>query len=135
MRREPALLFQPIRDQPDEIYSPSVRRVGHRVGTCVRPVIEKQRQADKARSDIAVLKAVWLAAGQPCGKRLAGEMLGLWLSSWERHNGELPKAQAKRLLCISAAQIDREMADQDGEEGGVLERRHGDDRGPPTLPQ
>ena len=31
--------------------------------------------------DITVLKAVWLVAGQPCGKRLAGEMLRLWLAS------------------------------------------------------
>ena len=60
--------------------------------------------------DIAVLKGVWLAAGQPCGKRLAGEMLGLWLGSWEKHHGTLPGVQHRRLENISAAQIDREMA-------------------------
>ena len=59
--------------------------------------------------DLAVLKAVWLAAGQPCGKRLAGSMLRLWLASWQKHHGVLPKAQRKRLEKISAAQIDREM--------------------------
>lgn len=62
------------------------------------------------KEDIAVLKGLWLAAGQPCGKRLAGSMLELWLKSWQRHHGELPKAQAERLVKISAAQIDREMA-------------------------
>ncbi|MFZ4767906.1 MAG: hypothetical protein ACOYMN_23405 [Roseimicrobium sp.] len=60
--------------------------------------------------DIAVLKSVWLAAGQPCGQRLAGEMLGLWLVSWQKHHGALSPAQRKRLEQISAAQIDREMA-------------------------
>jgi hypothetical protein len=60
--------------------------------------------------DITVLKAVWLAAGQPCGKRLAGEMLQLWLGSWQKHHGELPAEQSERIEAISAAQIDREMA-------------------------
>ena len=35
--------------------------------------------------DLVVIKAVWLLCGQPCGKRLAGEMLGLWLASWQKH--------------------------------------------------
>lgn len=60
--------------------------------------------------DITVLKAVWLAAGQPCGKRLAGQMLQLWLSSWQKHHGRLPDEQSTRIGSISAAQIDREMA-------------------------
>jgi hypothetical protein len=60
--------------------------------------------------DITVLKAVWLAAGQPCGKRLAGEMLQLWLGSWQKHHGKLPAGQGTRIEAISAAQIDREMA-------------------------
>jgi len=60
--------------------------------------------------DVAVLKAVWLAAGQPCGKRLAGQMLRLWLASWQRHHGALDAAQRRRVEAISAAQIDRELA-------------------------
>ena len=62
------------------------------------------------KEDIEMLKKLWLAAGQPCGKRLAGEMLGLWLASWERRHGSLPPAQQDRLLKISAAQIDRVLA-------------------------
>ena len=57
--------------------------------------------------DIAVLKSVWLASGQPCGKRFAGEMLGLWLGSWQKHHGALRVGQSERLEQISAAQIDR----------------------------
>ena len=60
--------------------------------------------------DLQVLKGVWLAAGQPCGKRLAGEMLRLWLASWQKHHGCLEGGREERLKGISAAQIDREMA-------------------------
>lgn len=61
-------------------------------------------------ADIAVLKGVWMSAGQPCGKRLAGEALELWLKSWERRHGELGGEERERLAGISAAQIDRELA-------------------------
>ena len=37
------------------------------------------------QSDLQVLKSLWLAAWQPCGKRLAGDMLKLWLGSWQKH--------------------------------------------------
>lgn len=60
--------------------------------------------------DIAVLKGVWLAAGQPCGKRLSGEMLGLWMNSWQKHHDRLEDAQYQRIVAMSAAQIDRLLA-------------------------
>ncbi len=59
--------------------------------------------------DIGVLKEVWLASGQPCGKRFAGAMLRLWLDSWQKHQGRLASDQVERMEGISAAQIDREM--------------------------
>lgn len=61
-------------------------------------------------SDVKVLKAVWMAAGQPCGKRFSGAMLALWLGSWERRHGELEVGERRRIAKISAAQIDRELA-------------------------
>src|SRR5690606_15381666 len=57
-----------------------------------------------------ILKAVWLESGQPCGKRLAGEMLGHFLRSWEKRHGGLEGGQRERLLGISAAQLDRVLA-------------------------
>ena len=63
-----------------------------------------------SKSDLQVLKSLWLAAGQPCGKRLAGDMLKLWLRSWQKHHRVLSQAQRERLEGISAAQIDRELA-------------------------
>lgn len=69
------------------------------------------RSSTYESSDIRVLKAVWLAAGQPCGKRLAGDMLKLWLASWCKHQeAALPAEQVRRIEGISAAQIDRELA-------------------------
>ena len=60
--------------------------------------------------DITVLKSVWLVAGQPCGKRMAGEMLRIWLASWQKHHGTLSGEQIGRLAAISPAQIDRVLA-------------------------
>lgn len=60
--------------------------------------------------DIAVFKDIWFLAGQPCGKRFAGEMLAVWIVSWEKREGPLKPGQAERLGLISAAQIDRETA-------------------------
>ena len=60
--------------------------------------------------DVAVLKEIWFAAGQPCGKRLAGTMLQMWMKSWQRRHRRLPRGQVKRLEAISAAQIDRRLS-------------------------
>lgn len=62
------------------------------------------------QSDLQLLKSLWLAAWQPCGKHLAGDMLQLWLGSWQKHHRALSQAQRKRIEQISAAQIDRELA-------------------------
>jgi len=72
----------------------------------------KRRGANSTytKTDIKVLKSLWLLAGQPCGKRFAGEMLGLWLDSLEHHHGFLSASQHDRLLKISASQIDRVLA-------------------------
>ena len=72
----------------------------------------KQRGAKPTYTaeDLKLLKQLWFLAGQPCGKRLAGEMLEIWLGSWERHHGSLPDSQRNRLVKISAAQIDRVLA-------------------------
>jgi hypothetical protein len=55
-----------------------------------------------SKSDLQVLKSLWLAAGQPCGKRLAGDMLKLWLRSWQKHHRALSQAQRERIEQISA---------------------------------
>ncbi len=55
---------------------------------------------------LAPLREIWLAAEQPCSKRLAAA-LGLWLPAWEARRGRLESAVRRRLLAISPATIDR----------------------------
>lgn len=56
-----------------------------------------------------VVRTIWLAAEQPCGKRLA-PALEIWLPHYERHHGKLTSRQRGLLLQISAASIDRLLA-------------------------
>src|SRR5215212_3528861 len=52
---------------------------------------ERARGGSKPRygpAEVAVLKALWLLAEQPCGKRLKA-VVELWLPSWERQQGPL----------------------------------------------
>ena len=55
---------------------------------------------------LEVLKQVWLATDQLCGKRLK-PALPYWLSHYEKHYGIIPEQVKEDLLVISAASIDR----------------------------
>ena len=59
--------------------------------------------------DIGIIKALWLLAEQPCGKRLHA-VLPLWLPAWEREHGALEADVQQRLVSISPAQLDRVLA-------------------------
>jgi len=54
----------------------------------------------------SILKDIWLAAEQPCGKRLKA-VVPLWLPYYEARQGDLEKAVRERVLRLSAATIDR----------------------------
>jgi hypothetical protein len=56
-----------------------------------------------------VVRTIWLAAEQPCGKRLA-PALPLWLRHYERHHDTLTARQRERLREISPATLDRLLA-------------------------
>lgn len=53
-----------------------------------------------------VLQVVWLAAEQPCGKRLKA-VLPLWLPYYEQEHGRVAEELRTRLLGMSAATMDR----------------------------
>jgi hypothetical protein len=53
-----------------------------------------------------VLKHVWLASDQLCGKLLKAA-LPEWLEHPERRGAPLPEAIKKKLLAVSPAQMDR----------------------------
>ena len=56
-----------------------------------------------------VVRAIWLAAEQPCGKRLA-PALPLWLPHYQRLHGRLSAKQRELLRAISPATLDRLLA-------------------------
>ena len=56
-----------------------------------------------------VVRAIWLAAEQPCGKRLA-PALPLWLPHYQRLHGQLSARQRELLREISPATLDRLLA-------------------------
>ena len=56
-----------------------------------------------------VVRVIWLAAEQPCGKRLA-PALPLWLPHYQRHHGKLSARQREALRQISPATLDRLLA-------------------------
>jgi hypothetical protein len=66
-------------------------------------------QALYGEAERAVIKAIWLAAEQPCGKRLEAA-LTVWLPHYQRRKGRLSRALQRNVLAISAATIDRLLA-------------------------
>jgi len=75
-----------------------------------RPARRHGKQAGRQRQYgpalVGPLKAIWLAAEQPCGKRLKA-VLPVWLPSYERHHGALDPAVREALLSASASTLDR----------------------------
>ncbi|HMO66441.1 MAG TPA: hypothetical protein PKE47_14665, partial [Verrucomicrobiota bacterium] len=56
-----------------------------------------------------VVREIWLAAEQPCGKRLA-PALALWRPHYERRHGRLNGRQRQLVEAVSAATLDRILA-------------------------
>lgn len=88
------------------------RKYASKVLAGKRPITgsaRKRRGGSKAvygAKEREVIKAIWLAAEQPCGKRLKAA-LKLWLPHYEKRKGRLPRVVALKLQQISAATIDR----------------------------
>ena len=79
-----------------------------------RPIVgEKGRRGGPRRrygeAERAVMKPIWLAAEQPCGKRLEAA-LALWLPHYEAEHGTLESTLRENVLASSAATIDRLLA-------------------------
>lgn len=61
------------------------------------------RRATYGQAELEVIKPIWLAANQPCGKLLK-ELLPLWLPYYE---GEVSKEVRAKVLLASASTLDR----------------------------
>lgn len=66
-------------------------------------------QALYGAAEREVIKAIWLAAEQPCGKRLK-PTLAVWLPYQEKRQGRLPRALKGKVLAASPATLDRLLA-------------------------
>jgi hypothetical protein len=56
-----------------------------------------------------IVRTIWLAAEQPCSKRLA-PALELWLPHYERHHERVSSRQRQLLQSVSPATLDRLLA-------------------------
>ena len=78
------------------------------------------RSGSKAKygeAERKVLKAIWLADEQPCGKRLKAAV-PIWLPDYEREAGPLEDDLRAQILRISAASMDRLLAPCRASAGG-----------------
>lgn len=84
------------------------------LGGAVAPVLIKRSPPGPERkyeAIVEVVEQVWTAAEQLCGKRLV-RALPLWLPHYERHYGKLLPCQKKLIRAVSAATLDRLLADR-----------------------
>jgi hypothetical protein len=68
------------------------------------------RPAVCGAAELKVIKAIWQAAEQPCGKLLV-EALPQWVPHYERRHGALAQAVRRRIQSVSAATLDRLLAE------------------------
>jgi len=69
----------------------------------------KPGPASRYESLVPIIREIWLAAEQPCGKRLA-PALRLWLPHYERRYGRLRQRDRELLTEVSSATLDRLLA-------------------------
>ena len=87
----------------------AIKLMNQAVGSTVGRTETRGRKPVYGEPERQVLKSIWLAANQPCGKLLE-PMIKIWLPHYERQHGRLGNALRKRLQSISARSIDRLMA-------------------------
>lgn len=98
-----------IIDELEEVYGYSRKHAIKLMSLKAGRVLKKQksgRPREYGEEEEKVLKVMWRVSEQPCGKRLK-EMIGIWLPYYEKRYGKIKVASRKKLLKISASQIDR----------------------------
>ena len=87
----------------------AIKLMNRPLGSTVNRLEQRGRKPIYGEAERRVIKVIWLAANQPCGKLLA-PMLKSWLPYYEREHGRLGNALRKNLKTISARSIDRLLA-------------------------
>jgi len=70
------------------------------------PVLIGSRRQYRSEQLLPILKPIWLACQQPCGKRLVAALPD-WLSHYEEDYRRLARDTRERVLSASAATLDR----------------------------
>lgn len=87
----------------------AIKLMNQAVGSTVGRIEKRGRKTVYAEAERKVVKVIWLAANQPCGKLLQ-PMVKIWLPHYEKEHGRLGSGVRKKLKAISARSIDRLLA-------------------------
>lgn len=87
----------------------AIKLMNRPVGSTVGRTETRGRKSVYGDAEREVLKVIWLASNQPCGKLLK-PMIEIWLPHYEKQQGGLGNALRRRLNTISARSIDRLLA-------------------------
>lgn len=87
----------------------AIKLMNQAVGSTTARAEKRGRKVVYAEAERKVLKVIWLAANQPCGKLLQ-PMIKTWLPHYEKEHGRLGNDVRKNLKAISARSIDRLLA-------------------------
>ena len=66
----------------------AIKVMNQSVGSTVNRTETRGRKTIYGANELKVLKVIWLAANQPCGKLLQ-PMIGMWLPHYEKEHGRL----------------------------------------------
>ena len=87
----------------------AIKLMNQPLGSTVGRIETRGRKVIYGDSERGVLKGIWLAASQPCGKLLK-PMIAIWLPHYERRHGRIDKVVRERLESVSPRSIDRLLA-------------------------
>lgn len=87
----------------------AIKLMNLELGATVGRIETRGRRAVYGDAERKVLKVIWLAANQPCGKLLQ-PMVATWLPHYEKEHGRLSNELRKKVKTISARSIERLLA-------------------------
>jgi hypothetical protein len=94
----------------------AIKLLGAKAGWGGKAGVSQGRPAVYGKEVEEVLYRIWKAAEQPCGKRLA-QLRELWIEGYEKRYGKLDAEVRRKVMAVSAAQIDRILAPRKVREG------------------
>ena len=78
----------------------AIKVMNQSVGSTVNRTETRGRKTIYGANELKVLKVIWLAANQPCGKLLQ-PMIGMWLPHYEKEHGRLGNGLTARTTMLA----------------------------------